>query len=58
MAAALLQMAESPLLREQLSRGGLAATRERTWERTLERLADGYTRVLYSHRQDRLAHVA
>jgi glycosyltransferase involved in cell wall biosynthesis/predicted metal-dependent phosphoesterase TrpH len=46
LAAALLQVAESPLLREHLSRGGLAATRERTWERTLERLAAGYRRVL------------
>jgi glycosyltransferase involved in cell wall biosynthesis/predicted metal-dependent phosphoesterase TrpH len=46
LAAALLELAEAPLLREHLSRGGLAATRQRTWEQTLERLAAGYHRVL------------
>jgi glycosyltransferase involved in cell wall biosynthesis/predicted metal-dependent phosphoesterase TrpH len=46
LAAALLELSEAPLLREHLSRGGLAATRQRTWEQTLERLAAGYRRVL------------
>jgi glycosyltransferase involved in cell wall biosynthesis/predicted metal-dependent phosphoesterase TrpH len=46
LAAALLELAEAPLLREHLARGGLAATRQRTWEQTLERLAAGYRRVL------------
>jgi glycosyltransferase involved in cell wall biosynthesis len=46
LADALLELARSPLLREHLSRGGLRAVRTRTWERALERLADGYQRVL------------
>jgi glycosyltransferase involved in cell wall biosynthesis/predicted metal-dependent phosphoesterase TrpH len=46
LAAALLDLARSPLLREHLSRGGLATVAERTWERTLERLSAGYRRVL------------
>ncbi len=46
LAATLLELADSPLLREHLSRGALRAVQQRTWERTLERLADGYQRVL------------
>ena len=36
----------SPLLRQRLARAALAAVRERTWERSLERLAAGYRRAL------------
>jgi glycosyltransferase involved in cell wall biosynthesis/predicted metal-dependent phosphoesterase TrpH len=46
---AILDLAASPLLREHLSRGALCAVRTRTWERTLERLADGYRRALARH---------
>jgi glycosyltransferase involved in cell wall biosynthesis len=46
---AILDLAASPLLREHLSRGALRAVRLRTWERTLERLADGYRRALAGH---------
>ncbi len=46
LADAVLELAGSPLLREHLSRGGLAAVAERTWERTLERLSAGYRHVL------------
>jgi glycosyltransferase involved in cell wall biosynthesis/predicted metal-dependent phosphoesterase TrpH len=46
LAGAVLEVAGSPLLRERLVRGGLAAARERTWERALERLAAGYARAL------------
>jgi glycosyltransferase involved in cell wall biosynthesis/predicted metal-dependent phosphoesterase TrpH len=42
LAASLLELADSPLLREHLSRGALRAVQQRTWERTLERLAAGY----------------
>ena len=42
LADALLELAGSPLLRERLSLAALGAVRERTWERALERLADGY----------------
>jgi glycosyltransferase involved in cell wall biosynthesis/predicted metal-dependent phosphoesterase TrpH len=43
---AVVELARSPRLRRQLAAGGLAAVRERTWERALERLASGYRRVL------------
>ena len=46
LAEAVLELAGSPLLREQLARGGLAAARGRTWGLTLERLAGGYRRAL------------
>jgi glycosyltransferase involved in cell wall biosynthesis/predicted metal-dependent phosphoesterase TrpH len=46
LAAAVLELADQPLLRRRLARAGLAAVGERTWERALERLAQGYARVL------------
>ncbi len=46
LADAVVELADSPLLRERLARAGLAAAAERTWERALERLAEGYRRVL------------
>jgi glycosyltransferase involved in cell wall biosynthesis len=46
LAEAVLELAGSPLLGERLSAAGLAAVRGRTWERALERLAEGYRRVL------------
>jgi glycosyltransferase involved in cell wall biosynthesis/predicted metal-dependent phosphoesterase TrpH len=46
LADAVLELAGSPLLREHLARAALRAVRERTWEHTLERLADGYERAL------------
>jgi len=57
LADSLLELAGSPALRERIARGGLAAARERTWERALERLADGYRRVL-AHRGSELARAA
>jgi glycosyltransferase involved in cell wall biosynthesis len=45
-AGAVAGLAASRAARERLSRGGLAAVRERTWERALGRLADGYHRAL------------
>jgi glycosyltransferase involved in cell wall biosynthesis/predicted metal-dependent phosphoesterase TrpH len=47
LADAVLELAASPLLRESLSRAALAGVRERTWERALQRLAEGYQRVLF-----------
>ena len=49
LASGLVELAGSPLLRERLASAGLAAVRERTWERALERLADGYRRALAVH---------
>jgi glycosyltransferase involved in cell wall biosynthesis/predicted metal-dependent phosphoesterase TrpH len=46
LADAVLELARSPLLRGHLARGGLRSARARTWERTLELLADGYRRAL------------
>ncbi|MCW3038787.1 MAG: glycosyltransferase [Solirubrobacterales bacterium] len=46
LADALIEVVSSSLLRERLARAGLAAVRERTWERALGRLADGYHRTL------------
>jgi glycosyltransferase involved in cell wall biosynthesis/predicted metal-dependent phosphoesterase TrpH len=46
LAASVVELARSPLLRRRLAAAGLSAVRERTWERALERLADGYRRVL------------
>jgi glycosyltransferase involved in cell wall biosynthesis/predicted metal-dependent phosphoesterase TrpH len=45
LADALVELARSPL-RERLAQAALSAVRERTWERALERLADGYRRAL------------
>ncbi|HEY8304867.1 MAG TPA: glycosyltransferase [Solirubrobacteraceae bacterium] len=46
LADALVELAGSRLLRERLTRAALAAARERTWERALERLGEGYRRAL------------
>jgi glycosyltransferase involved in cell wall biosynthesis/predicted metal-dependent phosphoesterase TrpH len=46
LADAVLELAASPLLRERLSRAALTAVRERTWERALARLGEGYGRVI------------
>jgi glycosyltransferase involved in cell wall biosynthesis len=46
LADAVLELAASPLLRESLSRAALAGVRERTWERALQRLGQGYRRVV------------
>jgi len=46
LAAAVVELAGSPILRERLSRAGLAAARERTWERALARLGEGYARAV------------
>jgi glycosyltransferase involved in cell wall biosynthesis len=46
LAAALLELAASPLLRRRLAATALAAARGRTWEGALARLADGYQRAI------------
>jgi glycosyltransferase involved in cell wall biosynthesis/predicted metal-dependent phosphoesterase TrpH len=57
LADAVLELAGAPLLREQLAAGALRSARNRTWERTLQRLADGYNRALLA-REDQRAHTA
>jgi glycosyltransferase involved in cell wall biosynthesis len=46
LARAVLELSDSPLLRERLGRAAVASARERTWERALDRLAAGYRHVL------------
>ncbi len=49
---ALLELAAAPLLRRRaLAAAALRSVRGRTWERTLELLADGYTSALEAHRR-------
>jgi glycosyltransferase involved in cell wall biosynthesis/predicted metal-dependent phosphoesterase TrpH len=43
---AVVELAAAPEQRARLARGGLQSVRERTWERALQRLGDGYRRVL------------
>jgi glycosyltransferase involved in cell wall biosynthesis/predicted metal-dependent phosphoesterase TrpH len=52
LAEAVLELAASPLLRERLSRAALASVRERTWERALSRLGEGYERVVAAEAVD------
>ncbi len=46
LAEGVLELAGSPLLRGRLAAVALTAVRRRTWEGALERLAEGYRRVL------------
>ncbi|MHB8235131.1 MAG: glycosyltransferase, partial [Solirubrobacteraceae bacterium] len=46
LADAVLQLAGSQALRERIAEGGLRAVSQRTWERALARLGDGYRRAL------------
>ena len=46
LARAVLDLAGSRVLRERLAQRALDAVAERTWERALTRLADGYRRAL------------
>jgi glycosyltransferase involved in cell wall biosynthesis/predicted metal-dependent phosphoesterase TrpH len=46
LAATVLQLAAQPLLRDRLATTALRAVGQRTWERSLQRLADGYRRAL------------
>ena len=57
LADAVLELCTSPLLHERLSVAGLASVRTRTWERALQRLGEGYARVL-SPQADVLARAA
>src|SRR6266536_4038108 len=46
LASAVVDLAQAPLQRERLAQRALEAVRERTWERSLARLAGGYRRAL------------
>lgn len=51
LASALTELAAAPDLRSALGSTAAAAVRSRTWERTLEQLADGYNRALSTDRR-------
>ncbi|HEX2392460.1 MAG TPA: glycosyltransferase [Solirubrobacterales bacterium] len=46
LAGALLQLASSPLLRHHLGAAGVHAARRRSWERSMQQLAEGYELAL------------
>jgi glycosyltransferase involved in cell wall biosynthesis len=46
LADAVVELAAAPLQRERLASTALHAVAQRTWERSLQRLADGYRRAL------------
>jgi glycosyltransferase involved in cell wall biosynthesis/predicted metal-dependent phosphoesterase TrpH len=45
-AGTVLQLSASPLLRRHLGASAVRAARERSWQRSLEQLADGYRRLI------------
>jgi glycosyltransferase involved in cell wall biosynthesis len=57
-AEAVLGLARSPLQRARLARAGLTAARSRSWERALERLAEGYGQLLAPRRGEAGARAA
>jgi glycosyltransferase involved in cell wall biosynthesis/predicted metal-dependent phosphoesterase TrpH len=46
LADVVVELADAPRLRARLASAGLDSVRERTWERALQRLGDGYRRLL------------
>jgi glycosyltransferase involved in cell wall biosynthesis/predicted metal-dependent phosphoesterase TrpH len=58
LAGAVTELASSQRLRERLAQGGLTAVRERTWERALERLGDGYRTLLGARDSAQVARAA
>ncbi|MDX6606718.1 MAG: hypothetical protein QOD14_1258 [Solirubrobacterales bacterium] len=54
LAAAILQLADSPAWRAKLGRQALEAARARTWEASMMQLADGYDRVIEPADQPRI----
>jgi glycosyltransferase involved in cell wall biosynthesis/predicted metal-dependent phosphoesterase TrpH len=58
LADAVTELAGSPSLRALLAQGGLAAVQERTWERALQRLGDGYRALLSASESARVARAA
>ncbi len=54
LAAAVLQLADSPAWRAKLGRQAMGAARARTWEAAMNQLADGYDRVIEPADQPRI----
>ncbi len=55
LAGAVLQLAASPLLRRHLGASAARAARERSWERAMAQLAEGYRRALGNRLPSRLS---
>ena len=55
LAAAILQLADSPAWRAKLGRQAMEAARARTWEAAMNQLADGYDRVTEPADQPRIS---
>ncbi len=58
LAGAVLQLAASPLLRRHLGASAARAARERSWERAMAQLAEGYGRALGAHSAQAAAQAA
>ena len=58
LADALLELAHAPRLRERLARAGLQSATQRTWERALARLGNGYRHVLVAGEDERAPRAA
>jgi glycosyltransferase involved in cell wall biosynthesis len=54
LAAAILQLADSPAWRAKLGRQAREAARARTWEASMMQLADGYDRVVEPAEEPRI----
>jgi glycosyltransferase involved in cell wall biosynthesis len=54
LAAAILQLADSPAWRAKLGRRGREAALARTWEASMLQLADGYDRVTHPDEEPRI----
>jgi glycosyltransferase involved in cell wall biosynthesis len=58
LADAVVELAAAPLQRERLAQNALETVRERTWERALGRLAEGYRRALGAEQAAGARHAA
>ena len=58
LADSVLELARSAPLRKRLAQGGLAAVQERTWERALKRLGNGYRTLLTANETARVKRAA
>jgi glycosyltransferase involved in cell wall biosynthesis len=54
LAAAILQLADSPAWRAKIGRQGREAALARTWEASMAQLADGYDRALEPAEEPRI----
>jgi glycosyltransferase involved in cell wall biosynthesis/predicted metal-dependent phosphoesterase TrpH len=58
LADAVLELAGSPALRRRIARAALRSVQQRTWERALQRLGDGYRHALTGAESAQVTHAA